>query len=89
VIGTPPGDWFPKEATVSYPPTTPTAAARRGPDVRRAGWSRRLLADVVFVAKRDRIWWLTPLIAVILLLAAFIVLGASLGPLAPFIYPLF
>lgn len=63
-----------------------TAAGRR---THRTGWTRRLVADILFVARRDRKWWLLPLVVLILLLAAFIVVGTSLGPLAPFIYPLF
>jgi hypothetical protein len=43
----------------------------------------------MFVARRDRKLLLLPLIGVLLLLAAMIVFGTALGPLAPFIYPLF
>ena len=60
----------------------------RTPAVRR-GWARRLVTDMLFVARRDRNWLLLPLILLLLGLAALIVAGTSLGPLAPFIYPLF
>ena len=39
----------------------------------RNGWFRRLLGDVLFVARRDRTWWLLPLVAVVLLLAGLMV----------------
>jgi uncharacterized protein DUF5989 len=55
----------------------------------RNGWTRRLLGDILFVARRDRTWWLLPLVAVVLLLAGLMVAGTALGPLAPFLYPLF
>jgi hypothetical protein len=58
-------------------------------NVRRKRWISRLLADVLFVARRDRKLLLLPLVLLLLVLAAFIVVGTSLGPLAPFIYPLF
>jgi hypothetical protein len=54
----------------------------------RRGWFRRLFADLLFVSKRDRKWWLLPLILLLLILAALLVLAVALGPLAPFIYPL-
>jgi hypothetical protein len=54
----------------------------------RKGWLRRLLGDILFVAKRDKKWWLLPLIALLLILAALLVFAAVAGPLAPFIYPL-
>jgi hypothetical protein len=47
-----------------------------------------LFADLLFVSKRDRKWWLLPLILLLLILAALLVLAVALGPLAPFIYPL-
>jgi len=59
------------------------------PRKQRSGWLRRLTGDVLFVARRDRTWWLLPLVVLLLLMAALIVVGTSLGPLAPFVYPLF
>lgn len=56
---------------------------------RRSGWANRLASDVLFVARRDRTWLLLPLLVLVLLMAALIVLGSTLGPLAPFVYPLF
>jgi hypothetical protein len=47
------------------------------------------MTDMFFVARRDRNWLLLPLVVLLLGLAALIVAGTSLGPLAPFIYPLF
>lgn len=55
----------------------------------RVGWMRRLATDILFVARRDRTWWLLPLVLLVLVMAALIVAGTSLGPLAPFLYPLF
>ena len=53
---------------------------------RRVSWVRRQFADILFVARSDRKWWLLPLLFLILLLG-FIVIAASMaGPLAPFIY---
>ena len=54
----------------------------------RVGWLRRLVGDVFFVAKRDKKWWLMPLIFLLFSLAALIGLATLAGPLAPFIYPL-
>lgn len=54
----------------------------------RRGWFGRLCADIMFVAKRDRKWWLLPLIILLLGLAALLVFSTLAGPLAPFIYPL-
>lgn len=45
---------------------------------------REFLAFVVHEKK----WWMIPLIAVLLIVAAFIVFAGS-SPLAPFLYPLF
>ena len=54
----------------------------------RSGWFRRLLGDVFFVAKRDRKWWVLPLIFLLLILGGLLAFAVALGPLAPFIYPL-
>jgi hypothetical protein len=69
--------------------TSKLSSTEARPGAHRAGWIRRLTADILFVARRDRKWWLLPLVVLLLLMAAFIVIGSSLGPLAPFIYPLF
>jgi len=53
----------------------------------RQAWYRRLGNDLLYVSKRDRKWWLLPLIALLLLLAGFLGFVALSGPLAPFIYP--
>ena len=55
---------------------------------RRTGAIRRLLSDVLFVARRDKKWWLLPLMILLLLMAALLVFATLAGPLAPFIYPL-
>jgi hypothetical protein len=55
---------------------------------RRTGWFRRLLADVFFTARRDKKWWLLPLVAVLLFIAGLLAFVTLAGPLAPFIYPL-
>ena len=67
--------------------TSRTTANTRRPQ--RVGWTRRLLTDVLFVARRDRKFVLLPLLVLLLALAALMVVSSSLGPLAPFIYPLF
>jgi hypothetical protein len=51
----------------------------------RTGWLRRLIGDVLFVARRDKKWWLLPLICLLLLLAALLMFAATLGPRAPLI----
>ena len=55
---------------------------------KRVPWYWRLAADVLFVSKRDRKWWLLPLIILLLALAGLLTFAAVAGPLAPFIYPL-
>lgn len=50
---------------------------------------RQLLSDIVFIAKRDKKWWLVPLIVILVVVAGLMVLGTLAGPVAPFIYPLF
>ena len=70
----------------------PSEALSRSKDdrqqlVRRKGWLHRLLIDVFFVAKRDKTWWLLPLILLLLMLAGLLGIAALSGPLAPFIYP--
>ena len=56
--------------------------------MKRVPWYRRLAADILFVSRRDRKWWLLPLIVLLLVLAALLTFAAAVGPLAPFIYPL-
>ena len=53
----------------------------------RAGWLRRQFSDIVYVAKRDKKWWLLPLLFALLILAALLLAASALGPLAPFVYP--
>jgi hypothetical protein len=55
---------------------------------RRIGWFRRLMADVFFVAKRDRTWWILPLVLLLFLIGGLLAFVTLAGPLAPFIYPL-
>jgi hypothetical protein len=62
------------------------AADQSGANV---SWAWRLVTDILFVAKRDRKWWMLPLVLAVLVMAGLIAVGASLGPLAPFLYPLF
>ena len=54
----------------------------------RKGWVHRLFADVFFVARREGKWWLLPLIFLLLILGGLLAFAVSLGPLAPFVYPL-
>jgi len=53
----------------------------------RVGWLRRQFADILYVARRDKKWWLLPLLFLILILATLAVVASTAGPLAPFIYP--
>lgn len=50
---------------------------------------RGVIADTWFVIRRERKFWLIPLIVVLLLVVGLLVLAAAAGPLAPFLYPLF
>ncbi|MHC4427327.1 MAG: DUF5989 family protein [Planctomycetota bacterium] len=68
------------DTDVTKPERPPALPARRG-------WFRRLFADIFFVTKRDRKWWLLPLIILLLILALVTVIAALAGPLAPFVYP--
>jgi hypothetical protein len=65
-----------------------TEAPQKKLSAARRGWFRGLCADVLYVIRRDKKWWLLPLILVLLAIAAILVLSALAGPLAPFIYPL-
>ena len=69
---------------------TQSREAPRGSIVlqRRLPWYRRLAQDIVFVTKRDRKWWLLPLIVLLLVLVGLLAVAGLSGPLAPFIYPL-
>ena len=53
----------------------------------RVGWLRRQFADIVYVARRDRKWWLLPLLFLLLMLASLMLIATAAGPIAPFIYP--
>ena len=47
---------------------------------------RSLVSDVLFVTRRDKKWWLLPLILLLASLVALFAFAAGLGPLAPFVY---
>lgn len=47
-----------------------------------------LMQDMWMVIKRERKWWLIPLIAVLFLIVGLMVLAGGAGPLAPLLYPL-
>lgn len=49
---------------------------------------RGLFGDMWLLIRRDRKFWLIPLIAILLLVIVLLVLAGSAGPLAPFLYPL-
>jgi hypothetical protein len=55
---------------------------------RRSGWFRRMWSDVFFVARRDKTWWMLPLVLLLLVVAGLLAFVTLAGPLAPFIYPL-
>lgn len=46
-----------------------------------------LVADFFAFLREEKIWWILPLILIVLFLVAIAFLGQSAGPLAPFIYP--
>lgn len=48
---------------------------------------RGLIAEFVAFMSENKVWWLTPILVVFLLLAVLLVLGAT--GVAPFIYTLF
>ena len=56
--------------------------------VRRSGWFRRMWSDVFFVARRDKTWWMLPLVLLLLVVGGLLAFVTLAGPLAPFIYPL-
>lgn len=56
--------------------------------VERRGWVRRLVSDLITVAREERKWWLLPLLALVVILAGLLLIAALAGPLAPFFYPL-
>ena len=68
--------------------TTSTTTHGRRVSRRRVGWFRRLVSDVLFLVRRDRKWWLLPLILILLFVAGLLAFVTLAGPVAPFIYPL-
>jgi len=54
----------------------------------RQGRLRQLWGDVLYVARRDKKWWLIPLVVMLLAIMGLMIFAGGLGPLAPFIYPL-
>ena len=69
--------------------TTPDGDERAAHEAlpKRSGWLRRQFADVFYVAKNDRKWWMLPLLFMLLILTALLITATALGPLAPFVYP--
>jgi hypothetical protein len=48
-----------------------------------------LLRDFLAFLREEKLWWLLPLLLVLLLLGLLALGANSAGPLAPFIYPIF
>ncbi len=48
-----------------------------------------LVSDIWHVIKKEKKWWILPLIIILFLITGFTILAGSAGPLAPFLYPLF
>jgi len=46
-----------------------------------------ILSDVWYVIRRDRKWWLIPLLIVLFAATGLMLFVGAAGPLAPFIYP--
>ncbi len=67
--------------------SSPQSTKRQTLPARRS-WFGQLFADIMFVARRDKKWWLLPLLIVLLSLGGLLVFATLTGPLAPFIYPL-
>jgi len=57
-----------------------------GVDVSKLMHSGKLLAEIVRFAKANKLWWIVPLVLLLLLTGALVALGSSA---APFIYTLF
>lgn len=53
-------------------------------DVKKAS----LLSDVWYVVKKERKFWIIPLLALLFAIVGLMLAAGSAGPLAPFIYPL-
>lgn len=47
-----------------------------------------IFKEFLWFLKKEKKWWLMPLVFILLLLGLFLVFSAS-SPLAPFLYPLF
>lgn len=58
------------------------------PTGERRGRKPSLIGDMWFVIKRERKWWLIPLIVVLFGIVGLMLLVGSAGPLAPLLYPL-
>jgi hypothetical protein len=52
----------------------------------KLGYTGRLLRELFQFAKREKVYWIVPLVVVLLLVAVFIVTSQAV---APFIYTLF
>ncbi len=48
-----------------------------------------LVTEIWAFLKERKAWWLTPIVAVIVLLGLLLVFAQAAGPLAPFIYTIF
>ncbi|HLV85824.1 MAG TPA: DUF5989 family protein [Candidatus Sulfotelmatobacter sp.] len=46
----------------------------------------RLFADLFGFARQNKVWWIVPLVVVLILLTLFVVVGSVV---APFLYPLY
>ena len=57
---------------------------RKSPNPRKPG----LISDMWFVIKRERKWWLIPLVIILFVVVGLMLLAGSAGPLAPLLYPL-
>jgi len=53
------------------------------------GKAAGVLADVLFVLRREKKLWLTPLILLVVVIAALLIFAALEGPAVSFVYPQF
>lgn len=53
------------------------------------GGKIRILRELMAFLWKVKLWWMMPIVAILLLLGILIALGEGAGWLAPFIYPFF
>ena len=54
-----------------------------------AGGKTRILRELMGFLWKVKLWWMIPIVGILILLGVLIALGEGAGWLAPFIYPFF